>query len=169
MELTATLTTGSGMHLVWDRVHFAGVRDYPSWERELLDDQDIKRHISAGHVVPVNIQSDGAFVISVRADVGLLPGLHPQEKGHVVAVSGSYRFECLGHVDVSGIEYVTDEPSPPLVASGGLQNGTYQATVHLLDWYDLPVRDESNPDFVVLIGPYDGGVFRQSVTTFEGP
>src|SRR5258708_3311363 len=69
MELTGALQTDSGMCVLWDRGHFVGVRDYPSWETELLEDVDIERHIVSGHLVPINIGSDGVFVVAVRADV----------------------------------------------------------------------------------------------------
>jgi hypothetical protein len=61
MDLSRLLATDAGMHVVWDRAHFGNVRDYTSWERELLEHEDIERHIGAGELIPINIQSDGTF------------------------------------------------------------------------------------------------------------
>jgi hypothetical protein len=166
VELTATLRTDAGMHAVWDRHHFTGVVDYPTWEAELLEDEDIERHIAAGHLVPINIRSDGTFVINLRADEGNSPVLAEDERARVLAASDPYRFACSGHVDLSGIEYVVASPSPPSVASADLAAGAYAVRVYLLDWDDLATRTEANPDFVLLVGPARADDFRRSVATF---
>ena len=54
MDLLATLRTDAGMHVLWDRYHFPGVVDYPTWESELVEDENIeRRHIAMGHIVPI--------------------------------------------------------------------------------------------------------------------
>jgi hypothetical protein len=39
MQLSAGLVTDAGTHLVLDRAHVAGVRDYETWSKELGEDQ----------------------------------------------------------------------------------------------------------------------------------
>ena len=109
MQLTATVVTDAGMHLVWDRAHFAGVRDYDTWSKELEEDQAIRDHIVAGHIVPINIHRDGSFTLTVRVESTSMPKLSEAEELHVAERSEPYRFACQGHVDVSGIEYVHAE------------------------------------------------------------
>jgi hypothetical protein len=79
MDLIATLRTDAGMHVLWDRYHFPGVVDYPTWASELVEDENIERHLAMGHIVPINIRSDGTFVINVRADEAALPTLTDNE------------------------------------------------------------------------------------------
>jgi hypothetical protein len=111
MEMTAALATDTGMHLLWDRAHFPTIVVYSTWEPELLEDSDIERHVAAGHVVPINIQADGAVVFTVRGDSSLTPVLKEAEAVRVLAASEPYRFDCAGHADVSGIEFVSGAPS----------------------------------------------------------
>jgi hypothetical protein len=154
------------MHVLWDRHHFTGVVDYPTWEAELLEDADIERHVAAGHLVPINIRSDGTFVINVRADEGHAPVLAADERARVLAASDPYRFACSGHVDLSGIEYVLASPSRTSVASADPAAGAYAVRVYLLNWDDLATKTEANPDFVLLVGPAGTNDFRRSVATF---
>ena len=168
MEFSRVLGTDSGMHAMWDRAHFSEIRDYPSWERELLEDDDIERHIAAGHLVPINIGHDGAFHITVRAERASMPALEEHEQARVLVQSEPYRFQSLGHVDVSGIEHVGEDPDVRTVASLDFAAGDYEARVHLLDWDDRPVS-ERGPDFIVLVGPPSTGPFRRTVRTFERP
>lgn len=165
MQLTATLGTDAGMHLVWDRAYFGGVRDYDTWSKELEEDQAIRDHIAAGHIVPVNIHGDGAFTFSVRAESSSMPRLSEAEERHVVGRSEPYRFACQGHVDISGIEYVGGDAGPN-VASMELVTGAYDVLVHLMDYDDVPLRTDVHPDFVITIGPADAALPRQSLDTF---
>jgi hypothetical protein len=167
VNLTATLRTDSGMHVVWDRSHFLEVHDYQTWEHELLEEAELLRHIAEGHLVPININSDGAFTITVRADPGQIPEMSPEEQGRTLALSEPYRFHCVGHIDISGIEYVTGAPAMPEVVSESFPAGEYESRVCLLDWDDFAVRTDRNPDFVVLLGPSESDCFRRSVTTFD--
>jgi hypothetical protein len=166
MQLTATVVTDAGMHLVWDRAHFAGVRDYDTWSKELEEDQAIRDHIVAGHIVPVNIHRDGSFTLTVRVESSSMPSLSEAEERHVAARSEPYRFACQGHVDVSGIEYVHSEAGR-LVASMELLPGSYDVVVHLMDYDDVLQRTDAHPDFVITIGPARAQLPRQSVDTFS--
>jgi hypothetical protein len=165
MQLTATLGTDAGMHIVWDRVYFPGVRDYDTWSKELEEDRAIRDHIVAGHIVPVNIHRDGMFTFSVRADSSSMPRLSEAEERHVVERSEPYRFACQGHVDVSGIEYVHADAGQP-VAFMEMLPGPYDVLVHLMDYDDVLQRTDVHPDFVITIGPARAKLPRQSVDTF---
>ena len=58
---------------MWDVDAFEAINGYPAWARELEDEGDIIRHIERGHLVPINIRSDGAFSIAVRASADEMP------------------------------------------------------------------------------------------------
>jgi len=59
--------TDSGMVAVWQPEQFHGIVDYDTWERELLEDADISRHIQNGAFVPLNVHADGAYECAIRA------------------------------------------------------------------------------------------------------
>jgi hypothetical protein len=169
MDLSRLLATDAGMHVVWDRAHFGNVRDYTSWERELLEHEDIERHIGAGELIPINIQSDGTFRITLRVASSTTPTLTQEESRRVVSASEPYRFVGAGHIDVSGIEFVSAEPDPQSVASAPLAAGEYEARVFLLDWDDVSARTDDQPDFVVLLGATSSSRHRTSASTFDRP
>ena len=167
-RLTALLMTDSGMHVIWDRAHFAAVRDYDTWSQDLEDDEDIRRHIVAAHIVPIYIHSDGAFVFEVRAELGSMPALSEDEGRRVVVRSDPYRFACSNHLDISGIEYVSAEVGGN-VASLDLKPGLYDVVVHLMDYDDQPQRTNDLPDFIITVGPPLAESPRQSIETFARP
>jgi hypothetical protein len=166
MELTATLMTDAGMLVVWDRAYFAEVLDYDTWSKELEDDQAIRQHIRSGHIVPINIHSDGVWAINVRAEGDSMPRLSKAEEDRVMVQSEPYRFACRGHFDVSGIEHV-DADSGPNVASMELAPGNYDVVVHLMNYDDIQQRTDEHPDFIVTVGPAIAKSPRQSLDTFE--
>jgi hypothetical protein len=170
-QATRLLTTDSGMHLLWDRAYFSGITDFDTWEPELYQDADIRRHLEAGHLVPINIHSDGAFVFTVRASVNETPELSEQEAARVLVASQAYRFESQEHLDVSGIEHVCEEPEARSVLSVEIPPGRYAVRVYLLDWEDLAERTDANPDFVLLVGLAEAeeSKFRTSLDTFDHP
>ena len=167
--------TDSGMHCLWDASAFAGVTDYPSWERELLDDADIVRHIRAGDLVPLNIQSDGAVEVEVRIEEpGALLELTERELKYLVVRSDPYLLRSRGLVHVSGIEYVSSPPEE-VVGTIPLPAGDYSATAHLLAWDEEPgMRDDKGnpaagalPDYLVLVSPVRAQQqFRTELQTF---
>jgi hypothetical protein len=167
MQMWATLPTDSGMHLVWDRAQFRGISDYDTWSKELEDDVDIQRHIKLGHIVPINIQSDGAYSITVRVDPQQMPSLTGDEQRRVVVSSSPYLLNCGPELCVSGIEHVSGDPEPLRVLTGKVAPGRYQAAVHLLDYDDITQKTDEHTDFVVLLGPATTNVFRESIVTFD--
>jgi hypothetical protein len=154
VEIRAVLPTDSGMHALWGRDHFPNIVDYDSWEPELLDDEDIERHIRSGHLVPINIHSDGAFAFTMRTDTVATPSLTADERRRVVRESEPYRFVSTGNVDCSGIEYIAGAPPEDgLVATAALDAGEYGAKVFLMDYDDVGDKTDNHPDFIVVIGP----------------
>jgi hypothetical protein len=163
------LPTDSGMHAVWARGHFPEIVDYASWEHELFDDDDVKRHIAAGHLVPINIHSDAAFAFTVRTDPVAMASLTSDERRRVVRESEPYRFVSTGHVDCSGIEYIMGAPSGDgLVATTPLAAGEYGAKVFLMDYDDVGDKTDDHPDFIVIVGPVSTTEWRLDAETF-GP
>jgi len=167
MERRADLATDSGMHLLWGREHFPGVVDYDTWEPELLEDEDIERHIAAGHVVPIYIQADGVYAFTLRLDGDAR--LTPDEQKRVRRASPPYRFVSLGHVDLSGIEAVeASVATDGSVVSAPLAPGEYSVKVFLMDYDKVRNRTDKHPDFIVLVQPSTPGTsYRLSVETFD--
>ncbi len=103
--------TASGMHCLWDLAAFTEVSDYDSWARELLEEADIERHISAGRLVPLNIGSDGAMAIEIRVgSQDSNAALTDRETQYLIVQSDPYRLCSTEAVGVSGIEYVAVPP-----------------------------------------------------------
>jgi len=80
--------------------------------------------------VPINIHSDGAFRVTVRADPKSMPLLSAEEERRVVVASDTYRLATSGRIGVSGIEYVGRVDDR--VTEGRLEPGAYGAIVHLM-------------------------------------
>ncbi|MBN9523083.1 hypothetical protein J0H58_31975 [bacterium] len=166
-----TYPTACGMHCLWDQAPFAGVTDYDTWARELLDDADIGRHVGAGHLVPLNIGSDGAMEVEVRVRAA---GLTEREEKYLIVRSDPYRLLATGPVGVSGLEHVAVPPGPN-VGAVPLPPGEYAVTVHLLAWDEEPgMRTDDGPaagalpDYLVLVNPAAPGTrYRAAVQTFE--
>lgn len=64
-SLRRVFATDSGMLALWEPQRFRGITDYDTWERELLDDADITRHIQEGSFVPF-INADEAYDCVIR-------------------------------------------------------------------------------------------------------
>ena len=179
IELASVQSTDAGMLALWDPQAFAGVMDFGSWESELVEDEDVLRHVLAGALVPINIRSDGAFGILVRVGGSGAPAeLTERESACRLVSSQPYRFASGGRACVSGIEDVCAEPDGDSLQVPVLQ-GEHVVTVHLIEWDAEPgARDGDGspaagalPDFVVLVNPlavFDGS-FRVAVETFERP
>jgi hypothetical protein len=176
---TGALGTDAGMFALWDREAFPGVVDYDTWEAELLENEDMRRHIRAGHLVPVGTRSDGAFGFAVRVGSADAPAaLGDRERRYLAVSSEPYRVRSPGRLYLSGIEYIHAEPEAASVMAVDVPPGPCAVTVHLLDWDEEPgMTDEAGrptpdalPDFLVLVNPtaaMEG--FRQSVDTFDEP
>jgi hypothetical protein len=96
IEIKAVVKTSSGMLALWDAEPFAGVVDYDTWEAELCLDEDIQSRVLAGDLVPINIESDGAFEVLVR--YGSEPVLTEREIEHLVVSSEPYLLVSSGDV-----------------------------------------------------------------------
>lgn len=172
-----TYPTDSGMHCIWDQAAFAAVNDYDSWASQLLDDSDIVRHITAGHLVPLNIGSDGAMAVEVRVGgPGSAAALTDRESKYLIVQSEPYRLRVTGPVGISGIEHVAVPPERG-VGVIPIAAGDYAATVHLLAWDEEPGMQTDDgpakdalPDCVVLLNPtLPDEPYRTAVRTFDSP
>ena len=178
-SLRGTYVTDSGMLALWDPEHFAGITSYETWETELLEDEDIARHIAQGAYVPINIQSDGAFECEVRiGDEYMRSDLTPRESQYLAVSSQPYLYCSHGKACISGVEHVQGNP-PKIISSLSLPNGNYSVSVHLLNWDTEPGAKGADgkptagalPDFLILLNPVTANTtnFRKSVETFARP
>jgi hypothetical protein len=173
-RLRGAFMTDSGMLCLWQSAAFASIHDYDSWEEELLEDEDIIRHIQRGELVPINIRSDGSFEVEIR--MGEKEALNEREKRHLLVSSMPYLFRSTGQLHVSGLEHVTAKPGSG-VGSLQLKPGDYAVTIHLISWDEEPgSKDEQGkpkpdalPDFVVLLEPTSqkDRTYRTAVETFD--
>ncbi|MBI1325450.1 hypothetical protein GC170_19980 [bacterium] len=169
--------TDAGMHCLWNEAAFEGVSDYDSWEKELLNDADIRRHIAAGHFVPLNIGSDGVMSIEIRRGTSETPAaLNEREERYVIVASEPYLLRSTGRIGVSGIEHI-EVPAGEIVGLLDLPAGDYAVRVHLIGWDEEPgMSTDDGPapdalaDYVVLIDPATGDEpFRTELETFPSP
>ncbi|MER5386292.1 hypothetical protein ABT040_39660 [Streptomyces sp. NPDC002688] len=178
-EVPATVATDAGMLVLWDPQRFEAVVDYDTWEDELLEDEDILRHIRAGALVPLNVGGDGAFGVLVRSGTATTSaGLTERESAHQLVASQPYHFVSRGRALVGGIEHVSGNASDSVIEHL-VSEGRYAVVIHLIDWQaETGSQDKEGrpvpgalPDFVVLINPAQPGqgTFRTAVNTFEAP
>lgn len=174
IEIKAVVKTASGMLALWDAEPFAGIVDYDSWEAALCLDEDIEEHVRAGDLVPINIESDGAFEVLVR--YGNEPVLTEREIEHLVVSSEPYLLVSSGEVRLSGVEdigWVAD------VVALAIGEGEYEVVLHIIDWHAEPGSTTEDgkpaphalPDFVALVCAASevGGPYRTELTTFPPP
>ncbi|MGO8827556.1 MAG: hypothetical protein ACLQU9_20280 [Acidimicrobiales bacterium] len=172
---TGAVRTDAGMFVLWNPARFEGVVDYDTWERELLDDSDIERHVAAGELVPVNIRADGTFGFEVRVGSVESPATYEDREAQcLVATSDPYLFESEGTGRLSGIEDVTGRSGSPGITVE-IPKGTWSVTVYLLEWQREPgALDASGnpaptalPDFLLVVNrATDQSGFRTSSATF---
>ncbi|MFL0246077.1 hypothetical protein [Candidatus Clostridium stratigraminis] len=170
-----TLVTDSGMHCIWDPCYFSNINNYDSWERELLEDEDILQHIDKGKFVPINIHSDGAFEFEVRVGTSeVFQQLSECERKYLIVSSEEYRFVSNGYVCISGIEYICNNPDEN-IGCLSIDRGDYSVTVHLIGWDDEPgMREpdgtpkvEALPDFIIIMNPsLNEEEYRVDLNTF---
>jgi hypothetical protein len=176
VEVTGVMATDAGMFGLWAPAAFGGIVDYDTWESELLDDEDLVRHIVGGAFVPVNIGADGAFQVVVRIGSASAPArLTERERQYVLVSSEPYLFFTSGDAMISGIEHVAAEANHGLRVP--VQAGRWTVTISLIDWGAEPgQRDNAGrpvltalPDFTLLINPEDGAArnYRSNVQTFD--
>src|SRR5437588_3878953 len=115
-DVTGEFATDAGMLCLWDPAAFAAVVDYDTWEDQLCEDKDIRRHIKAGHFVPINTNQgiDGAFAVHLRVGQAAKPAaLTDRERTYLLAESPQpYLLVSSGRVCVSGLEGVAGAPGP---------------------------------------------------------
>ncbi|MEU2244903.1 hypothetical protein ABZ572_36570 [Streptomyces sp. NPDC018338] len=178
-EVPATIATDAGMLVLWDPQRFEAVVDDDTWEDELLEDEDIVRHIQAGALVPLNVGGDGSFAVLVRSGTAAAPAaLTDREVAHQLVASQPYLFASRGRALVGGIEDVSGDASDGVIEHP-LPEGRYAVVVNLIDWQaEAGSQDAAGhpvpgalPDFVVLINLAQPGqgTFRTAVNTFEAP
>ena len=170
IHLGAVFATDAGMLCLWNPAAFPKVVDYETWEAELCEDRDIRRHIKAGHFVPVNTNRgiDGAFAVVLRVGDGKESATRTErESRYLLAESQPYLFDCSGRVCLSGLEHVEAQPGPQ-VGCVPAAPGEYLVTVHFIGWDEEPgMKDRRGrpkpgalPDFVVLANPQPKGRVR---------
>jgi hypothetical protein len=165
VELTATVYTGAGMHAVWDVDEFSWIKDYNSWSDQLEDESDLRRHIAAGHLVPVNIGSDGTFCLRVVGDEAAMPEPSTGQLRRTLVTSEPYRLRSTGRIAVSGIEFVAVPDAKVHVAD--LPAGDYDVCVRLLNYDDVAEKTDEHPDFLITIGPAQAASPRLEIATFD--
>jgi hypothetical protein len=178
VEISGVVATDAGLLGLWTPSAFTGVVDYDTWEAELLDDEDLGRHVAAGAFVPVNIGSDGAYQVVARVGSASAPAeLTEREDRYRLESSARYLFVSGGEALVSGIEEVDAEPDADTGLRVPVPVGRWSVTVALIDWVAEPgSRDGSGEpaadalaDFALLINPEPaaGGPYRTDVETFD--
>lgn len=165
-----------GILCLWNEKAFENVTDFEDWERELLFDSDICRHIEAGHFVPLSVGNPSVMTIEIRRGKKSQPAaLKEREERYLMLASGPYRLRSDGVIGVSGIDEIE---VPPLmhVRMIDLPAGEYAVRVHWIVWYEEPgmsTDDGCAPgalaDIVVLIDPAKGDeTFRTELETYGG-
>lgn len=172
MKMRKACTTDAGMWGVWDYANFRNIKDYESWEAELLDDSDIIRHINAGHFVPVNIYTDGCFEFEVRAGrAGNEESLTDREKRYLTVSSKTYLLRSSGQICFGGYEYVSNTADEG-IGCFSVPKGDYSVTVHMIEWSKEPGTKDSKgnptadalPDFVIIANPVVEKNFKPCVS-----
>jgi hypothetical protein len=174
--LRRVIATDSGMVALWEPQRFYSVTDYGAWERELLEDADISRHIQQGAFVPINIHADGAYDCAIRNGSDSMPAtLSDREHRYLTVSSEPYLFRSNGTLAISGLEHIGRSPGDS-ASFLALSGGNWAATIHLIDWTQEPGAKSHDgkpsktalPDFIVLLNPSPAEIgFRTKVDTFE--
>lgn len=160
-RIRKTLTTGSAMFGLWERRNFENVVNYDSWSEELLEEEDIERHTTAGHFVPITNYSDGVFDFELRIGTDdERCEVNEREQSYVTETSESYLFRSEGELNISGIEFIGATLDSD-VGHLDIPAGPYTVTVYQIDWADEPgvTDDEGNPteaalpDFLIILNP----------------
>jgi hypothetical protein len=181
-DVAGDFSTDSGMLCLWDVAAFAGVVDYETWEDQLCENRDIRRHIKAGHFVPINTNRgiDGAFAVRLRVGRATKPAaLTARERTYLLAEAPQpYLLVSSGGVCLSALEGVAGTPGPEAL-SLKLTAGRYAVTVCFIGWDEEPgMRDKKGqpkpgalPDFVLLMNPAGSAEtrFRTKVHALDDP
>ncbi len=168
----ATVATDAGMLALWRGSAFPDVDGYTAWEGRV--NGRLRDAIELGSLVPVGIQSDGAFGVRVAVAPD---GATQREARHAVVTSEPYLLVADGGpILLSGIEAVGDVPASPLTLE--LPEGRYAVRATIVAWDEEPGArgpdgrpgPSALPDFLVSVAPSDGSEsFRTSEITFDPP
>lgn len=165
-----TVATNAGMLALWRSSAFADVDGYEVWEERVNDRLDDA--IQSGELVPIGIQSDGAWGVrlAVAPDAAT-----EREAAYTVVTSEPYLLLADGSpIVLSGVETVGDPTASPVSLS--LPEGRYAVRTKIIAWDEEPgARDASGKpgpnalaDFLVLVEPSEGSEhFRTSDLTFD--
>lgn len=177
MDVTAVLATSAGSWAVWQPESFLAVHDYSTWSAALEDDDDRRRWVGAGALVPISLGFDGAFRFDVRTGDAATAVLSPRERAYHVVGSEPYLLISHGSACISGVEAVGADGGLPDVLRLALPAGRWAATVHMIAWDDEPgSRDRRGrptsralADVVVLLNRERDGTthYRRSPETFD--
>lgn len=163
--------TEIGVLALWDSDSFPMVYSQETWEAEVLDERARQQHVSGGYLVPIRLDSPGAFEVEVRASWGSTPAaLTEREAAQVVASSKPYLFRCSGRVCFGGLECV-DSVQSTNAGNLDIDAGDYEARIHLLDWQADPdavaadgLRSQTGLADVLVLLNRPGADFRPSVS-----
>lgn len=160
------------MLALWRGTAFEDVDGYDAWEEQVND--RLPDAIQSGELVPVGIQSDGAFgvCVAVAPDAA-----NERETRYAVVTSEPYLLVADGGpIYLSGVEAVGDPSLAPITLS--LPEGRYAVRATIVAWDDEPGMrtpdglpgPEALADFLVVVAPADGAeAFRASEVTFDPP
>lgn len=174
-----TIATNAGMLALWRTSAFAEIDRFDDWERrydawERRVNERLDQAIRSGELVPVGIQSDGAFGIRVvvAPDVAT-----EREARYTVATSEPYLLVADGGaICLSGIEVVGDAGASPVTLT--LPEGRYSVRSSLIAWDEEPgafgpdarPSPDALPDFLVEVTASNGHeIFRTDEVTFDPP
>ncbi|MGH2381124.1 MAG: hypothetical protein ACRDG7_07870 [Candidatus Limnocylindria bacterium] len=164
--------TDAGMLAVWCPSYFRDVDGYEAWEARV--NERLAEAITAGELVPVNIQSDGAFGVRVAVDP---EDLTERERRYALLTSEPYLLAVSGGaLCLSGIEGFGDDDRAALRVEP--PDGRYAIRKTIVAWDEEPgargadgsPTDGALPDFVVRVSPERSPEwYRAYELTFDQP
>jgi hypothetical protein len=167
-----TVATDAGMLALWRGTAFADVAGYDAWEERV--NERLADAIEAGELVPIGIQSDGAF--GVRVAVAPDRATDRETRRTVVTSEPYLLVADGGPIFLSGIETVGDASASAATLS--LPEGRYAIRIAIVAWDEEPGArtpeglpgPDALADFLVAVVPSDGReTFRTSEVTFDPP
>jgi hypothetical protein len=105
-------STDAGIVAIWDPAAFTHIDGYEAWEAALLEEEDIGRHINAGHLVPISIGGDGAWQILVRMGTANIRAVLSDRK-----TQSPTRHRTAGPRSRPSIDRPTDQTPDPALAT----------------------------------------------------
>jgi len=167
-----TVATNSGMLALWRVSAFTDVDGYDAWETRVND--RLPEVVAAGDLVPVGIQSDGAFGVRV-----LVAPENPTDRENTYTIVTSDPYLLVsdgGSVALSGVEDVGVQDASALTLT--LPEGRYAVRASIVAWDEEPGAREPDgsptasalPDFLIAIDTAGGTEsFRTNEVTFDPP